>query len=88
MLSYSPQPAQEHRSGCILSDWNFFVSIQKLNHLRFPQPDTAFANFQHGLHRALKLSKEELDQRVAEANAARTADRVQKGYAKRGSKPI
>ena len=54
---------------------------------RFPEAKVAFGNFQVGLRRALKLSKAELDQRVAEANATRTADRVQKGYAKRGPKP-
>ena len=60
--------------------------MKNRNAPRFPQPEAAFANFRGGLRRALKLSKEELDRRVAEANAARTADRVQKGYAKRGPK--
>ena len=60
--------------------------MKNRNVLRFPQPEVAFVNFQAGLRRALKLSKEELDQRVAESNAARTADRVQRGYAKRGPK--
>lgn len=47
----------------------------------------AFSTFQDGLRRALSLSEEELDRRVAEDNAARSADRVQRGYAaKRGPK--
>jgi hypothetical protein len=54
---------------------------------RFRQPEIAYRNFQQGLGKALTLSKEELDRRVAEDDAARTADRVQRGYAKRGPKP-
>jgi hypothetical protein len=50
-------------------------------------PEGAFQNFQNGLRRALKVSKEELAERVAQDDAARTADRVQRGYAKRGPKP-
>ena len=57
------------------------------NLTRFPQPEVAFANFQDGLRRALLLSKEELDQWVAEPDAARTTDRTEKGHAKRGPKP-
>jgi hypothetical protein len=44
--------------------------MRKLSTLRARNPQEAFANFQSGLRHALKLSKEELDQRVAEANAA------------------
>lgn len=50
-------------------------------------PAKAFLNFQAGLSRALRVSKEELVERVAQDDAARTADRVQRGYAKRGPKP-
>lgn len=50
-------------------------------------PKTAFLNFQEGLSRALHVSKDELAERVAKDNAERTADRVQRGYAKRGPKP-
>jgi hypothetical protein len=49
-------------------------------------PTDAFINFQVGLSRALRVSKEELEKRVAQDDAARTADRVQRGYAKRGPK--
>ena len=60
--------------------------MQNLSSLKVRDQQEAFASFQGGLRRALKLTKEELDRRVTEANAARTADRVQKGYAKRGPK--
>jgi len=49
-------------------------------------PEIAFKNFQSGLGRALKVSKEELAERVAQDDAKRTADREQLGYAKRGPK--
>jgi len=47
----------------------------------------AFKRFQVGLATALTVSKEELERRIAEDNAARTSDRVQRGYQKRGPKP-
>lgn len=53
---------------------------------RFRQPEIAFRNFEQGLGIALRVSKEELDRRVALDDAERTADRIQRGYAKRGPK--
>jgi hypothetical protein len=50
-------------------------------------PTIAFKNFQNGLGHALRISKEELADRVSKDDAARTAKRVQLGYAKRGPKP-
>ena len=50
-------------------------------------PNTAFLNFQAGLSRALRVSKTELAERAVQDDAERTADRVQRGYAKRGPKP-
>jgi hypothetical protein len=46
----------------------------------------AYVAFQNGLAKVLKVSKAELEKRVAEDNRERTADRVQRGYAKRGPK--
>jgi hypothetical protein len=50
-------------------------------------PRAAFANFQEGLRRALKVSRPEMEARIAADNAQRDAERTQKGYKKRGPKP-
>ena len=50
-------------------------------------PEEAFQNFQAALGSALKVSKAELDARIARDNQERTADRIQRGYQKRGPKP-
>lgn len=51
-----------------------------------PDPAKAFLNFQEGLARVLRVSKDELSKRVVQDDAERTADRVQRGYKKRGPK--
>jgi len=48
--------------------------------------ELAFRNFQRGLATILKVSKEELEARIAKDNRERTADRIQRGYKKRGPK--
>lgn len=55
--------------------------------ISFDNPAKAFAALQNGLSRALKISKFELEIRVAKDNADRDADRIQRGYPKRGPKP-
>jgi hypothetical protein len=50
-------------------------------------PSTAFLNFQVGLSRALRVSKEEMEQRIARDDAERATDRIRNGRAKRGPKP-
>jgi hypothetical protein len=66
------------------------IHLLKTRHESGEAVDTgkaAFKRFQNGLATALTVSKEEMDRRIAEDNAARTADRVQRGYKKRGPKP-
>jgi hypothetical protein len=60
--------------------------MAKISELKFG-PRAAFANFERGLRKALEVSPEEIRARIAAKNAQRTAERVQKGYAKRGPKP-
>jgi len=60
--------------------------VKNASAITVESPDVAFQNFQSGLGRALKVSKEELAERLAKDDAARTADREQRGYAKRGPK--
>ena len=50
------------------------------------EPAQGFANFQRGLHQALDVSPKEIRARIVADEAQRTAERVQKGYAKRGPK--
>jgi hypothetical protein len=51
------------------------------------EPAQGFANFQRGLRKVLEVSPDEIRARIAADNTQRTAERVQKGYAKRGPKP-
>ena len=46
----------------------------------------AFSNFLGGLRKTLEVSPKEIRARIAADNVQRTAERVQKGYAKRGPK--
>jgi hypothetical protein len=50
-------------------------------------PAAAFLNFQQGLSRALRVTKEDLAQRVERDNAERDADRIEHFQLKRGPKP-
>jgi hypothetical protein len=50
--------------------------------------NAAFRAFERLLSMAVQTPKEEMAQRIARDNAARTADRVQRGYKKRGPKPL
>lgn len=61
------------------------MSVESM--VKVQNAENAFQIFQQGLSRALHVSKEELARRVAQDNAVRTADRVQRGYRKRGPKP-
>jgi hypothetical protein len=62
------------------------VPMKNVADIPVNNPVAAFLNFQAGLSSALRVSKGELAERVAQDDAARTADRVQRGYAKRGPK--
>jgi len=54
--------------------------------MRISDAETAFRAFETVLSRAVHMPKEELSERIAKDNAARTADRIQRGYKKRGPK--
>jgi hypothetical protein len=60
--------------------------MKQVSTIPVSDPKAAFLNFQEGLSRALRVSKDELAKLVAQDNAERTGDRVQRGYAKRGPK--
>lgn len=78
-LSYTPSAPDSNRK-------RNGIMLQKLDKFRVRNPQAALANFHDGLRRALTLSKEELDRRVAEADAARSAKRVENGKGKPGPK--
>jgi hypothetical protein len=61
--------------------------MKNISTIPVSNPAEAFRNFKEGLSRVLRVSKDELAERVDRDNAERTADRVQRGYQKRGPKP-
>jgi len=61
------------------------VRMHKIGH-KIEDPAEGFANFQRGLRRVLEVSPEEIRARIAADNTQRTAERVQRGYLKRGPK--
>jgi hypothetical protein len=75
-------------SGKIDPDYGGKHSVNLLKSgIQVADPESAFRRFQDVLAAAVKMPKQELDRRIALDNATRTADRVQRGYKKRGPKP-
>jgi hypothetical protein len=52
-----------------------------------PPKDAEFQKFTNAMRDILKVSKTELEERIAKDNQERKADRVQRGNKKRGPNP-